>query len=64
MDVIAPVAQLNRVLPSEGKGCGFDSRRVHQYLLEIPPFEGGDPQGRGMVVSLIVLIKIFEGQQG
>ena len=27
---IAPVAQLDRVLPSEGRGRGFESRRVHQ----------------------------------
>ena len=27
---IAPVAQLDRVLPSEGSGRGFESRLVHQ----------------------------------
>ena len=27
---VAPVAQLDRVLPSEGRGRGFESRRVHQ----------------------------------
>jgi hypothetical protein len=27
---IAPVAQLDRVLPSEGRGRGFESRLVHQ----------------------------------
>ena len=27
---IAPVAQLDRVLVSEAKGRGFDSRRAHQ----------------------------------
>ena len=26
---IAPVAQLDRVLPSEGRGRGFESRLVH-----------------------------------
>ena len=26
----ASVAQLDRVLPSEGRGRGFESRRVHQ----------------------------------
>ena len=26
----ALVAQLDRALPSDGKGCEFDSRRVHQ----------------------------------
>ncbi len=35
---IAPVAQLDRVLPSEGRGRGFESRLVHHidvssYLL-------------------------------
>lgn len=25
----APVAQLDRALPSEGKGRGFESRRAH-----------------------------------
>jgi hypothetical protein len=29
---IAPVAQLDRALPSEGKGHRFDSCRVRQYI--------------------------------
>ena len=29
---IAPVAQLDRVLPSEGSGRGFESRLVHHLL--------------------------------
>ena len=29
---IAPVAQLDRVLPSEGRGRGFESRLVHQLM--------------------------------
>ena len=29
--LFAPVAQLDRVLVSEAKGRGFDSRRAHQY---------------------------------
>ena len=29
----APVAQMDRVLVSEAKGRGFDSRRAHQSLL-------------------------------
>ncbi len=28
----APVAQLDRVLVSEAKGRGFDSRRAHQNI--------------------------------
>ncbi len=32
MDHYAPVAQLDRALPSEGRGREFESRRVHQYL--------------------------------
>ena len=28
----APVAQLDRVLPSEGRGRGFESRLVHHLL--------------------------------
>ena len=28
----APVAQLDRVLPSEGRGRGFESRRAHHYF--------------------------------
>ena len=32
----APVAQLDRALPSEGKGCAFESRRVrHKYEARI-----------------------------
>ncbi len=27
----APVAQLDRVLPSEGRGRAFESRRAHQF---------------------------------
>ena len=29
----APVAQLDRALPSEGRGRGFESLRVHQFPL-------------------------------
>ncbi len=29
---VAPVAQLDRVLPSEGRGRGFESRLVHHIL--------------------------------
>ena len=29
---VAPVAQLDRVLPSEGSGRGFESRLVHHFL--------------------------------
>jgi hypothetical protein len=29
---VAPVAQLDRVLPSEGRGHGFESRQVHHLL--------------------------------
>ena len=31
-DYKAPVAQLDRVLVSEAKGRGFDSRRAHHIL--------------------------------
>ena len=31
----APVAQLDRVLVSEAKGRGFDSRRAHQSDIEV-----------------------------
>ena len=31
----APVAQLDRVLVSEAKGRGFDSRRAHQYKFKV-----------------------------
>ena len=32
----APVAQLDRVLPSEGRGRAFESRRTHQFSGFIP----------------------------
>ncbi len=32
--LLAPVAQLDRVLASGAKGFGFDSRRAHSDLLE------------------------------
>ena len=31
----ALVAQLDRVLPSEGRGFGFKSQRVHAYFSEL-----------------------------
>jgi hypothetical protein len=31
----APVAQLDRVLPSEGRGFGFKSQRVHFLVSEV-----------------------------
>ena len=34
-DYKAPVAQLDRVLVSEAKGRGFDSRRAHQVIVII-----------------------------
>ena len=34
---IAPVAQLDRVLPSEGRGHGFESRQVHQQIKDFQP---------------------------
>ncbi len=33
--LFAPVAQLDRVLVSEAKGRGFDSRRAHQTDTEV-----------------------------
>ncbi len=33
---VAPVAQLDRVLPSEGRGRGFESRLVHHKKREKP----------------------------
>ena len=33
LELFAPVAQLDRVLVSEAKGRGFDSRRAHHCLL-------------------------------
>ena len=35
----ASVAQLDRVLPSEGRGRGFESRRVHQIEMKKPQVE-------------------------
>ena len=32
-EAFAPVAQLDRALPSEGRGRAFESRRVRQFLL-------------------------------
>lgn len=33
---VAPVAQLDRVLPSEGRGRGFESRLVHHLQNQKP----------------------------
>ncbi len=30
---IAPVAQLDRALPSGGRGCGFEPRQAYQHML-------------------------------
>jgi hypothetical protein len=35
-DICARVAQLDRVAASEAEGCGFNSRRAHQFLHSIP----------------------------
>jgi hypothetical protein len=35
-DICARVAQLDRVAASEAVGCGFNSRRAHQFPLFIP----------------------------
>ncbi len=35
--LFAPVAQLDRVLVSEAKGRGFDSRRAHQKMSKLTP---------------------------
>ena len=32
--LLAPVAQLDRVLPSEGRGRAFESRRTHQFQIK------------------------------
>ena len=32
--IVARVAQLDRVAPSEGEGCGFNSRRTHHLFIE------------------------------
>src|SRR6267154_3681969 len=37
MDPNAPVAQLDRALPSEGKGHTFESCRVRQYIFRTLP---------------------------
>jgi hypothetical protein len=34
---VAPVAQLDRVLPSEGRGHGFESRQVHHQIQGLQP---------------------------
>jgi hypothetical protein len=34
---VAPVAQLDRVLPSEGRGHGFESRQVHHTNQGLQP---------------------------
>ena len=49
---IAPVAQLDRVLPSEGRGRGFESRLVHHNV------EMKKPQAVGSGVFLWVMIRL------
>ncbi len=36
----APVAQLDRALPSEGRGREFESRRVRQFILVLNTLDG------------------------
>jgi hypothetical protein len=50
----APVAQLDRVLPSEGRGFGFKSQRVHAIVSEVKaPHQSRHFQnGYGMVTIL------------
>ena len=51
----APVAHLDRVLPSEGRGSGFDSRRVRHLrkLLQILAYD------RFQDIELVVLSNLF-----
>ena len=46
---VAPVAQLDRVLPSEGSGRGFESRLVHHLLSLVL---GNSPFDRYLLQSL------------
>ncbi len=40
----APVAQLDRVLPSEGRGRGFESRLVHHIAIQTCLRQSAPPQ--------------------
>jgi hypothetical protein len=37
-DTFARVAQLDRVTASEAAGCGFNSRRAHQFACKLKNF--------------------------
>ena len=47
----ASVAQLDRVLPSEGRGRGFESRRVHHTNQWVTHFRPGHSQDRDSSVT-------------
>lgn len=51
----APVAHLDRVLPSEGRGSGFDSRRV-RHLKKLLQLFADD---RLQDIELVVLSDLF-----
>lgn len=49
---VAPVAQLDRVLPSEGRGRGFESRLVHHtWQIKSP-----SPHGLGLFYGIYLPI--------
>ena len=53
----APVAQLDRVLPSEGRGHWFESSRVHHIRKAISP-------GDGLFYGLFCTVDPGAGPQG
>jgi len=69
--LLAPVAQLDRVLPSEGRGRAFESRRTHHISLTpsasarcvrlIHGAQGFNPQSRGLklVAAFILSVSVM-----
>ena len=53
---VAPVAQLDRVLPSEGSGRGFESRLVHHLLSLV---QGNSAQKTSSPISQRALARGF-----
>ena len=54
----ARVAQLDRVAPSEGEGCGFNSRRAHQLLPLLRRSRKPDaPSMRAMIGREVLLLR-------
>ena len=56
----APVAQLDRALPSEGRGREFESRRVRQYFNELAKADESSDRRRKRHTPMVERVRFME----